>query len=211
MRRVASLKRKRPSRAPSKKIFVFGEGKLTEADYFRAMQRKIDIREFQLIYEGGKGDPSKVVQAAQEFARRSRTSSGRRPVDSLEVGDEIWVMFDRDDHDLFEQTKRSCESQKLFYIYCNPCFELWLVLHFQDCEGPTNSFQAQEMTKNLVKGYDPKTRKTGDFDAMMPRLPAAENRAKRQRLNRQQEDRKDGNPSTNFYEFTSKFEKFFRS
>jgi len=211
MRRFGSLKRKSASRSPLRKVFVFGEGALTERDYFAAMQEKMDKSHIKINYRGGIGVPLTVVETALEHIKDlARTRKGGRK-NSFEKNDEVWAIFDKDDHPSFDRAKNICETRKLNFIYCDPCFELWLVLHFQDCDAPTHSKQAQEMARKLVPGYDPKIRKTGNFDTIMPSLCAAEDRAKRQRLKRREEGTDDGNPSTNFYEFTEKFRKFFCS
>ena len=211
MRRFGSLKRKPASRSPSKKVFVFGEGAVTERDYFAAMQEKMNKSLIQINYRGGIGVPLTVVEAAlQHIKDLARTRKGGRK-NSFEKNDEIWVIFDRDEHPSFVQAKDICEIKKINFIYCDPCFELWLVLHFQDCDAPTHRKEAQEMAKTLVPGYNPKIRKTGNFDTIMPSLCAAEIRAKKQRLRRREEGKDDGNPSTNFYEFTEKFREFFCS
>jgi len=212
MRRFGSLKRKSASRSPLMKVFIFGEGALTERDYFVAMQKKMDGTRIEIEYKGGIGVPLTVVEAALAHVKDlARTRKGGRK-NSFEENDEVWAMFDRDEHPSFDKAKNICKNnKKINFIYCDPCFELWLVLHFEDCEAPTHRHQAQERVKKLVPGYDPKIQKTGNFDTMMPNLCVAEERAKKQRLNRRKEGTDDGNPSTNFYEFTEKFRKFFCS
>lgn len=125
---------------------------------------------------------------------RSWQRGGRR--DSFEEGDQVWAVFDRDDHPHFKQAVELCESNGIYVGRSNPCFELWLVLHERDHNRYETRHRMQSILGDLRPEYDRRRGKTPDCEEMISRVEAAEQRAEQLLLRRQEEGNPYGNPST---------------
>ncbi|MFT7647504.1 MAG: hypothetical protein ACI8Y4_002253 [Candidatus Poriferisodalaceae bacterium] len=58
-------------------------------------------------------------------------SKRRRKADGPDF-DEIWCVFDTDEHPNLEQAVAEAADSNIRTARSNPCFELWLVLHVAD-------------------------------------------------------------------------------
>lgn len=203
-RRNRNLKRKPAIRLAKRYFFLFSEGEKTKRDYFSALQSVLDPKLVKIEYQGPLGVPKTVVTMAIKAAREKGLIKGRRgkKLDSFEENDEVWAVFDRDDFGCYQEAKQMCISAGISYAYSDPCFELWLNLHFDDQEAPCTRHQMQAKSRDVIEGYNPNSGKTGNFGAIVACVEQAEDRAERQRNNRKAEGNEDGNPSTNVYELT---------
>ena len=139
------------------------------------------------------GVPYTIAEKAAEFAKTSR-SRGRR--ESFEQNDQVWAVFDRDDHPRFDEAVALCERHGIRVARSNPCFELWLILHKQDYTRSDNRKKIQAALRDLCPEYDPSGAKTPDCDELVARVQDAEKRGKVLLENREKDDRPYGNPST---------------
>ena len=157
-------------------------------------------------YNGPLGVPKTVTAKAIEFARDRGLAKAhgrrRKRLDSYEENDEVWAVFDRDEHHAFKEAIEDCRGAGIPYAYSDPCFELWLLLHLMPYNAPCHRHEVQKELKKRLDGYDPNSGKTANFKQLIGNLESAEDRAERQRDDRREEDREDGNPSTNVYELT---------
>jgi len=199
-----SLKRKPAKRDAARYFHIYSEGENTERDYFKALELTLDPTKVRIKYNGPIGVPKTVASKAIDFAKDKGLIKGRRgrKPDSYEEKDQVWAVFDRDEFPCYHDAKKMCEGAGVPFAYSDPCFELWLNLHFGPHDAPCSRHEAQSKTKGLLEGYDPKSGKTADFSAVIDQLPEAEDRAERQRTDRRDENNEDGNPSTNVYELT---------
>ena len=69
-----------------------------------------------------------MAEGSNEFSARHRT----------------WVVFDRDAHPSFVQAINEAETQGISIAYSNPCFELWVLLHYRDDDGPAQRSEFNE-------------------------------------------------------------------
>jgi hypothetical protein len=197
-----NLKRKPASRSAVQYFHVFSEGEKTERDYFIALASVLDGSKVRIKYNGPMGVPKTVATKAIAFAKDNGLTKGRRQKkpESYEEQDKVWAVFDRDEFPCYHEAKQMCDGAAIPYAYSDPCFELWINLHFDAYDAPCSRHQAQDITKTLIDDYDPKSAKTGDFLAIIGELQNADKRAAKQRQSRIAEDSPDGNPSTNMYE-----------
>lgn len=198
------LKRHAAKRSAKRHFYLFCEGEKTERDYFNALGATLDAKETKIFYNGPLGVPKTVATKAIAFAKDNGLIKGRRgkKLNSFEENDEVWTIFDRDAFSCYGEAKQMCDGAGISYAYSDPCFELWINLHLGDHDAPCSRHEAQARTKELIGDYDPDSGKTADFSTLMVSLPEAEDRAKRQRNNRQDEGNPDGNPSTNVDKLT---------
>jgi hypothetical protein len=139
---------------------------------------------------------------AVEKATELGLIGGRSPKNSFEASDEVWAIFDRDEHPRFDEALRLCAREGISVGLSNPCFEVWLLLHFIDFDRPEHRDQVQRLLRTHCPEYDPHRRKTVNCDNLMQHLRAAEDRAERITARRTEEGMPLGSPSTTVFELT---------
>lgn len=184
--------RRSPGNRPQRRVIrVLAEGKLTEPQYLTLLARRhrrsvsIDVDS----KAGGSG-PLTLVQRARDQVKASRR---RRRSDGADF-DEIWCVFDIDEHPNIPQAINEARESGVQTAISSPCFELWLVLHIQDQTAHLERHDVQRLARDLhlVEG---KSICSGHAEQLLlANQPAATERA--QRL----DDRHKGNgspPETN--------------
>jgi hypothetical protein len=111
--------------------------------------------------------------------------SGRSPLQLVKLAikhrdqdadsfDEVWCVFDIDDFDVAEAVVLAGRNSVRLAI-SNPCFELWLLLHFENCTAAMSGYeQLRRRLCRHIAGYD---KECGPFDQFRPGVPAAIERA----------------------------------
>lgn len=100
-----------------------------------------------------------------------------------------------------------CSVSKVEVAFSDPCFELWLVLHFKDFDRPDDRHQVQAALDKLCESYDPRGKKSADFASFMPKLGEAEERAARQLARRKEEGDPPRRPFTTVFNLTKEMRK----
>jgi hypothetical protein len=116
MRRENSSSRRAPFREPRKQILIVCGGTRTEPDYFEGLKRSRRNPAVQVKVVGKGIDPEQLVA----HAHRVRGDH-----------DEVWCVVDTDEFDIAKAV-RVADKLKVRLAVSNPCFELWLLLHFDD-------------------------------------------------------------------------------
>ncbi len=167
MRNPNNLRRKVASRAPRRKLFIFSEGKNTEPQYLKAYERVVSSTSIEIVYGSKNGTPEALLRQAadrkDEIGHRAyKKENGDR--------DEVWVIFDRDEHPNVDKVLKECRRMNILYAFSNPCFELWLILHFTDYDADEHHHATQEKCEKVCPGYTKDSRKIPDLAALMPTL-----------------------------------------
>lgn len=191
-RRAPNLRRNRFKREPRRRFVLFCEGRNTEPAYFEAIKRACRNALISVETHGGVGVPRTIAEKAAEEAGKNR----RRKKDSFEEGDQVWAVFDRDEHPRFDEAVRLCQDKGVHIARSSPCFELWLILHEGDYDRPQNRRDMQRELRRLRPEYEINGDKTPDCDDLVTRVEEAERRGEAQLLKREQGGDPYGNPST---------------
>ena len=196
-RRTPNLKRQNPRLEPKRRFILFCEGENTETKYFKAIRRICSSTLIAVETHGGVGVPYTIAEKAIERAKAlGLAPRSRRKKDSYEERDQVWAIFDRDEHPRFKEAVMKCEEQNVGVGRSNPCFELWLILHEQDYDRAEDRHAMQKALAKLRQEYDPDGSKTPDCDDLVKRVEAAEQRGERGLQNRESGGDPYGNPST---------------
>jgi hypothetical protein len=172
-RRRNNLKRRAPFRNPKPKIIIVSEGKLTEPDYFYALARSCGaLVSFDIIIEKAAGVPMSIANKAIDLLPKFRRMT------TFSQNDTVWAVFDRDKHPHFDEAINAAETAGVKVAFSNPCFELWLTLHFKDWDKPMNHHAMQKELKKLIPSYDPSGSKRADFSHLADKVSSATRRAK---------------------------------
>lgn len=194
-RKNASLRRRPRMREPYDVVLIVCEGRKTEPDYFNALKNELRLSNANIrIYgkECGSAPKSVVEFAKQEFRKDP-------------VYDRVFCVFDKDRHETYSKALDMVRSTRLppgktiEAITTVPCFEFWLLLHFEDATKPYTTVgdnSACDLVMRDLKKFMPNYDK-GDknaFTATYHSVDMAITRAKR--LEKRQEAAGTDNPST---------------
>ena len=128
-RAAAQLRRRGPQREPYSTVLVVCEGERTEVEYLKGLCSALRLSWANITVVGRGTDPVSVVRFAVEKAQR-------------EGGwDHVYCVFDRDRHADFPQAtnqlrQATLEGTQFHGGITNPCFEFWILLHFEDARRP---------------------------------------------------------------------------
>ena len=93
---------------------------------------------------GVESSPKVIVEKAVQHYKDNQKDArkGKAP-----FWDDVWVVFDRDEHVEFETSIERCRSVGIGAAFSNPCFELWLILHDSELDGPLTRHEAQKICR----------------------------------------------------------------
>ena len=202
-RSLPSLRRRRAVREPKRRFTIVCEGKNTEPDYFQALRATIRDALVDLDILPVAGVPMTIAQRSVELVNRARATRRQRGrVDSYEENDEVWAVFDRDEHPNFDEAVGLCEAKSIGVARSNPCFEIWLILHETEFDRPDGRHAVQAHLQTLCPEYDVAKGKRPDCVRLIKQIDNAERRAERQLAAREAEGMPNGPPSTTVFNLT---------
>lgn len=194
-----NLRRKPPTRDPRPRILVLCEGAKCEPGYLRAFCRH--FRATSVVLDKAAGlDPKALVEVARTRLRESRREAKQYRDKNLEF-DQVWCVVDVDDHRRLQEARIMARDNGIELVISNPCFELWLILHFRDQTAYIDRFQLKSACRNLSEsdraGYPPFAICVSHYDTAVGRA--------RQLDDRNDRDGEPGrNPSTSVYRLTER-------
>ena len=183
---------------------MFCEGKRTEPEYLKALKRDPAVREvasvdIRISEENTGFAPLTLVTAAAEARERL--------VDEKGEVDEVWCLFDVEwpkNHPKLREAIALAEARDVRVAVSNPCFELWLALHFGDQTAWLDTRDAVRLRRShdgsSGKGLDGPTYVTRRDDAAR-RARSLENRHMGNGT-----EVPDDNPSSGMYRFLAAIE-----
>ncbi len=138
-------------------VVIACEGEKTEEDYFKGFHSsRIKIR--MLPCEDGKSSPEAVFQRIDAFKSEY----------DLDDHDELWIVIDRDrwTEAMLSQVAQRCVANRINLALSNPCFEVWLALHYtSEIPQDLKSKDAPGFFSALHGGY---SKSTLDPTRLMP-------------------------------------------
>jgi hypothetical protein len=167
------LKRKVATRKPRKTLVVFCEGERTEPEYLDALKRQPSVRDVAAVdlrVETGQGGSVPRTLVAMAIEARSRAIHEEAEID------EFWCVFDVEwprNHPGLIEAVQHARASGIQLAVSNPCFELWLILHFQDHTAWQDNNQARRLRRQLDGSSD----KGLDAAKYMPLTAGAARRA----------------------------------
>lgn len=132
---------------PYRKMFVLAtEGSKTESQYFEIFKdQNLVVR--ILPKETGRSAPPQVLERMRKYLKQ----------EGLRGSDEAWLVVDKDqwtDGQLSQLHEWAQESDNYGFALSNPKFEFWLLLHFEDGKGVSNSRTCSQRLERHIPGYD---------------------------------------------------------
>lgn len=183
--------RREPTRERKPRLLIVSEGVVTERQYFEGLIRLCRNPRVQLVFAREQGEPLTLVRIAKQY-RQEALDRARAEADQNLIFESVWCVFDVDEHRKIPDARQMARDNQIELAISNPCFELWLLLHFAEPPGQEDRHAIRRRVGDHVAGYD----KAVPFDRFAPGVEAAIRRARR--LDRLQESAgtPGGNPST---------------
>lgn len=100
-------------------FYILTNGKETECNYFDLLKSKKSIYDVKVLY--AHKDPYDLIEQAKTY---------------LSKANQVWVVFDIDS--TYEENRlipalKLANQYGVKYAYSNLAFEVWLIMHFQEC------------------------------------------------------------------------------
>ena len=152
-----------------RKMYVLAtEGTKTEPLYFNLFNSENTIIHVKCLKHGSGSDPAKILKVLKKHIKD----------EGLQVGDEAWVIVDRDkwtDGQLNNLHQWSQSAKNYGLAVSNPKFEYWLLLHFEDGSGITSPRTCSDRLRRHLPRY---TKNNIGINKLQPGIPDAIRRAK---------------------------------
>ena len=196
-RRIGKIKRRRSRREPKRRFILFCEGRNTEPAYFSAIKGTWTGALISIETHPGVGVPITIAESAVQFAQaEGLLRNNRRRRNLFEKRDEVWAVFDRDEHDRFSEAVNLCQSNGVGVARSNPCFEVWLILHEANYDRPDDRHDVQRELQRLRPEYDRDGGKVPNCQELVVHVLEAESRGDVLLQRRVDERAPYGRPST---------------
>ncbi|MFI6057490.1 RloB family protein [Streptomyces sp. NPDC051286] len=126
------------------RLLVVCGAKATEIDYLRGLVQHVENPAVTVKIITKPCSPSQLISHAEGQRARARDDF-----------DEVWCVFDVDEYQDVSRAVAQARDAAIEVVVSNPCFELWLILHFSDHQAYTRTYR--ELLPHLtrhVTGYD---------------------------------------------------------
>ena len=203
-RKDRSLRRRVAFRTPKRTFLVFCEGTRTEPDYIKALRQEPAVRDsaavdIRIDLNASGTVPLTLVNAAAEARDRNSQEQG-------EI-DEVWCLFDVEwpqNHPKLPEARAKAAVSDVRLAISNPCFELWLALHFEN----HTAWLDNQAARKLIRGHDRSSGKGLDGAQYMSRRADAAHRARALTAKHAGDGTEfpDDNPSSGMYLFLEAIE-----
>ena len=189
--------RPKPFKDPKPVILIVTEGKVTEPEYLDGFARATKNPRVHIEVRGGAGVPKTIVESAKELKNEAEKQARGAKDDNLRYN-EVWCVFDFDEHPNIPDAKQMARDNGIELAMSNPCFELWLWLHFADQPGMQHRHDLQRKMKQHIPNYD----KHVDYSDYAAGYEAAYGRASRLDKDAKAANEEGRNPTTGVWRLT---------
>ncbi|MES2705539.1 MAG: RloB family protein [Verrucomicrobiota bacterium] len=135
-------------------FLIVTEGTVTEPTYLKFLRRDLQLSTVSIkIISGKTSDPFHVINSASRAAKDQLQKAKRGDLGNTEPikFDHVWAVIDTDvavRNSCWDKVETLAKSCKVKLAYSSPCFEYWLLLHF---EYTTKSLKDGHAAKTALK------------------------------------------------------------
>lgn len=158
------LRRRTAIKQAYERLLIVCEGEKTEPQYLDEIRQELRLATAHVLVRPSAfgTEPMQVVDYAEHLFRKGDRASG---IEALAF-DRVLVVFDRDDHQTYHAALSKAaalngrltndEKQRIPFeaIASVPCFELWLLLHFEDVQAAIHRTEVYERLRTHLQDYD---------------------------------------------------------
>lgn len=142
------LKRRASRRSSYDKVLIICEGEKTEPNYFNELVHYYKLNSANVEIDGSCGSsPKSVLLRAEKLAKIE--------LDKGDGYDRVYCVFDKDTHASYKETKQKILNkhtvEQFFDVVSVPCFEYWLLLHFQYSTKPYHATASSSIANEVLK------------------------------------------------------------
>lgn len=158
-RRETEKRRKHEYLKPKASSYlIVTEGKKTEPLYFRGLKKlieekiggNIDVKDASKMnvgcpniqVEGTGSSTGKLIEITEQLVKSSKV-----------MYKHIWVVFDKDDFEDFDEAIKLGEEKGYNIAWSNQCFEYWLYLHFNYSDSALHRDEWSSKLDEIFKQY----------------------------------------------------------
>ncbi|MDZ4821301.1 MAG: RloB family protein [Planctomycetota bacterium] len=145
------------STTPKRRILVVCEGKQTEPGYLKGFHQKHRSNVLVVEVVSASGNPMTMVEEAIRL-RDAAIQRANREGDPFLAYEATWCVFDCDQHARIPEAIQKANGNSIRLAISNPCFELWLLLHFRDNPGQQLGNRMCELLREHVPKYSKRVR-----------------------------------------------------
>ena len=163
-RQAAQLARKAGHRASYDRILIVTEGSKTEPLYLGEIRKefRLQIANVQVQHSQYGTSPLRIMEYAEHLFVKGDEEKNIQP----RAFEQVYVVFDRDDHETYHNALAKAaalngglrndlkQPVKFEAIASVPCFELWLLLHFEDVHAPLHRTEVYQRLRQYLPNYD---------------------------------------------------------
>jgi hypothetical protein len=129
-------------------IIIATEGTVTEVEYFTQLNdaailssNKFQIKVIPPVND--RSSPNHVLGLLTDFKKKYQ----------IKGEDELWMVIDRDKWEIkmLSEIQSKCKQKGIGLCISNPCFEIWLILHYKDLTKESAGIKA-DLRNNLKRG-----------------------------------------------------------
>ena len=153
------LKRKSKIREPYDRVLIVTEGEKTEPLYFEELVSHYRLSTANIELVGVGAEPDAVVEIAREL-RNQEIQNGDK-------FDRVYCIFDRNRHPNFANASNRARQLRLRLARSWPCFEYWLLLHFEYVRSPFTGSGGRSDCDNCIRAL---RKHIGDYEKATPGL-----------------------------------------
>ena len=189
--------RRTATREPKRRLLIVCEGRVTEPQYLRGFERWARNNTVEIVIPPLHGVPLTLVERAVVLSE-SAAAQAKREKDAFLAYDEVWCVFDIDEHPKVNEARQLANARGIELAVSNPCFELWILLHFREHPGARHRHEVQSLVARYLPGYD----KHLAFEDVSKGVPAAQLRARALQQQAAEEGEPHRNPTTGMFRLT---------
>ena len=163
-RQAAQLARKVGKNAGYDRILIVTEGSKTEPLYLGEIRKEFRLQttNVQVQHSQFGTAPILIVEYAEYLFVNGDEAKNIQPC----AFEQVYVVFDRDDHESYHNALAKAvalngkllndakQKVKFLAIASVPCFELWLLLHFEDVLAPLHRTEVYQRLRQYLTEYD---------------------------------------------------------
>ena len=162
--KARDLHRRAAVRQPYERLLIVCEGEKTEPQYLAEIcqEKRLSTAHVHVQHGVFGTEPIQVVEYAEHLFC---TGDRARAIEARSF-DRVFVVIDRDQHrtyfdalaklDALNDRLTNDEKKAVSFhrIASVPCFELWLLLHFENIQAPLHRREVYERLRAHLPGYD---------------------------------------------------------
>ncbi|MBA5248988.1 MAG: RloB domain-containing protein [Gammaproteobacteria bacterium] len=129
------------------RVLIVCEGSKTEINYFNGLIDHLKLSTVNIrILDIRQTTPDSLFRKAKELYQDAKRKGNSY--------DKVYCIFDKDSHARYKETKDNIEQTSNFYVaFSEPCFEYWLLLHYENTTKPFTCFDQLRHDKLFKKNF----------------------------------------------------------